>query len=90
LPVNTPLANGPFEFRDHAAYYFFDRAMVAFEMQQRNGKDTGEIREVFPRKCEDELWSVWWWANSEDKARAKMERWRQQPPMIEPGHSVAG
>jgi hypothetical protein len=23
------------------------------------------------------LWSIWWWANGGDKARAKMERWRE-------------
>jgi hypothetical protein len=22
-------------------------------------------------------WEVWWWVNSDDKARMKMERWRR-------------
>jgi hypothetical protein len=36
------------------------------------------MREVFGEKWGVEMWSVWWWANSEEKARAKIERWRRE------------
>lgn len=36
-----------------------------------------DIEAVFRRRWRRAAWSVWWWANGEEKARAKMERWRE-------------
>jgi hypothetical protein len=77
--VNSPRANDAYLMDDHASDYYFDRAMVAFEKFENHASDLQCIREVFPRKWEDTLWSIFWWANSEDKARTKMERWREEP-----------
>jgi hypothetical protein len=77
--VSSPRGNDAYIMRDHASDYYLDRAMVAFEKFENRASDLQSIREVFPRKWEDTLWSVWWWANSEDKARVKMERWREEP-----------
>lgn len=77
--VSAPPPNDAYTMRDHANDYYLDRAMVAFEKFESHAPGLQSIREVFPTKWEDTLWSVWWWANSEDKARAKMERWREQP-----------
>jgi hypothetical protein len=63
--------------RDHASDYFIDRALVAFEMHESPGEERRDIREAFAENWDDMLWCVWWWANSEEKARALMERWRE-------------
>lgn len=82
--IRSPVITGPtptdaYTLHDHASDFYLDRAMVAFEKFESRGSQLLSIRELFPRKWEDALWSVWWWANSEDKARAKMERWRGEP-----------
>lgn len=71
--------NHAYKMRDHADEYFLEQVMVAFEVDQNPYLDRRDIREVFPKKWDDMLWCIWWWANGEDKARAKMERWRQEP-----------
>lgn len=67
--------------RDHANHHFLDSVLVEFERYEKkegqDGKKLADMRTVFETKWEDGLWSVWWWANGEDKARAKMERWRE-------------
>ena len=78
-PINAPPNQQMYTLRDHANYHFLDHALVAFELHENPARELSNIREVFPRIWGDELWSIWWWANSEDKARAKMERWRQVP-----------
>jgi hypothetical protein len=65
-----------YTLEDHARWYFLDRALVAFELHEDRGKEKMCCREAWAENGENVLWSVWWWANSEDKARAKMERWR--------------
>jgi hypothetical protein len=80
----SPAIHGPrgaqiYKLRDHAYHYLLDRALVAFELHENKGPTLRGIREVFPNKWADGSWSVWWWAGSEEKARAKMERWRQEP-----------
>jgi hypothetical protein len=80
----SPAIHGPtgtqiYKLRDHAYHYLLDRALVAFELHENKGSNLRGIREVFPNKWEDGSWSVWWWAGSEEKVRAKMERWRQEP-----------
>ncbi|KAH3906174.1 hypothetical protein HBH56_209480 [Parastagonospora nodorum] len=77
--ITAPTSTDAYTIRDHASDFFFDRVTVAFEKFESRDSQLLSIREVFPRKWEDALWSVWWWANSEDKARAKMERWREVP-----------
>ncbi|KAF2029419.1 hypothetical protein EK21DRAFT_67846, partial [Setomelanomma holmii] len=77
--IPAPRNDQLFDIKDHANEYFLDAAMVEFERCERKadgGVELESIRNVFESRWEDGLWSVWWWANGEDKARAKMERWR--------------
>lgn len=69
---------------DHAAYYFLDRALVAFELYEKKDDGLINMRNAFRKRQGKMLWSVWWWANSEDTARAKMERWREAQPVAKP------
>jgi hypothetical protein len=74
--ISAPsVATKAYVLNDHASDYFLDRALAAFEMYERPGERRC-IREAFVEYGDDMIWGVWWWANSEDKARAKMERWR--------------
>ncbi|KAH7095508.1 hypothetical protein FB567DRAFT_460445 [Paraphoma chrysanthemicola] len=77
----SPLDGQLYNLRDHANHHFLDSVLVEFERYERkqsqDGKKLADIRGVFESKWEDGLWSIWWWANGEDKARAKMERWRE-------------
>jgi len=77
--IRAPTHEQMYKLKDLAHYYYHDRAMVAFELHENKGAHLRYIREVFPRKWGDESWAIWWWANGEDKARAKMERWRREP-----------
>ncbi|KAF2661432.1 hypothetical protein K491DRAFT_647843 [Lophiostoma macrostomum CBS 122681] len=52
-----------------------DRVKVEFDLHAGPGKP--DIMTVLHRRLGSEVrWGVWWWANSEVKARMKMERWR--------------
>tara|TARA_R110002003_G_scaffold32_7_gene1960 strand:+ start:16645 stop:17268 length:624 start_codon:yes stop_codon:yes gene_type:complete len=79
--VTAPADEQLYDLRDHANHYFLDSVLVEFERYEKkatgDGKKRDNIRSVFETRWENVLWSVWWWANSEDKARAKMERWRE-------------
>ncbi|KAF2255818.1 hypothetical protein BU26DRAFT_412053 [Trematosphaeria pertusa] len=85
-PATTEL----FNIDDLSAEFFKDRALVAFEKYEKKylkmvGEDVREdeekdIRKVFKTRWPKVWWMVWWWANSEEKARAKMERWREEVP----------
>ncbi|KAH7085860.1 hypothetical protein BKA63DRAFT_28053 [Paraphoma chrysanthemicola] len=81
----TPVDGHLFTLRDHANHHLLDSVLVEFERferkQSKDGKELADMRGVFESKWEDGLWSVWWWANGEDKARAKMERWRESESM---------
>jgi hypothetical protein len=70
--------------RDHACHYYLDTALVAFERNENRDQGLINIRDVFPKMQSKILWTVWWWANSEDKAKAKMERWREAQPIANP------
>jgi hypothetical protein len=78
LPETRPLANYVFALRDHAAWHYFDRVMVAFELKEDRADGLRDVREVFGEKWGGEMWGVWWWVNSEEKAQTKMERWRRE------------
>ncbi|KAH8731219.1 hypothetical protein GQ44DRAFT_767767 [Phaeosphaeriaceae sp. PMI808] len=75
-PVGMPLYGQLYNLNDYASYYFMDRALVAFELHESHKGKLRDIRDVFRGKWDDTLWSVWWWANSEEKARLKIGRWR--------------
>ncbi|KAF2833332.1 hypothetical protein CC86DRAFT_8359 [Ophiobolus disseminans] len=79
--VNEPANDQLYALKDHASYYFLDRALVAFELHENPAKKLRNIREVFLEEWGDNLWGVWWWGNSEDKVRARLERWRAEPRM---------
>jgi hypothetical protein len=72
----SALGEALFKVADHAKRYFADRVMVEFEKQELSRREAKEIRTVFPQVWEEVRWWVWWWAESEDKARMKMERLR--------------
>lgn len=80
-PVNAPVENELYAIKDHANHYFLDRALVAFEKHENADKNLRSIREVMAEKWDNQLWSIWWWGNSEDKVRAKLERWRAAEEM---------
>ena len=76
--IHAPaLGQALFRVPDHAKRYFYDRAMVAFEMWETKRTGLKDIRTVFPKKWEEIRWCIWWWAGSEEKARMKMERLRE-------------
>ncbi|KAE8850294.1 hypothetical protein PTNB85_00710 [Pyrenophora teres f. teres] len=76
-PIGLPaLGKGLFRVvADYTRMYLSERAMVAFEMHESRREDMRVVRTAFPREWKHMQWSIWWWANSEDKARMKMERW---------------
>jgi hypothetical protein len=77
VPISPPsLGQGLFQMPDHAKRYFADKAMTAFELQERRQTSAKDFRTVFPTVWKNVQWSVWWWAGSEEKARMKMERWK--------------
>jgi hypothetical protein len=64
---------------DHAKRYFRDSAVTAIEREEAIRNDVKPARDVFDGEWQNRgLWSVWWWANSEDKARAIIARWREK------------
>jgi len=71
------LGEALFKVPDHAKRYFYDRAMVAFEMWETKRTGFRDIRTAFPKAWEQIRWCIWWWAGSEEKARMKMERLRE-------------
>ncbi|KAF2691361.1 hypothetical protein K458DRAFT_426689 [Lentithecium fluviatile CBS 122367] len=58
---------------DDSAAFFESRALLQAE------GDLGRLSDVkhcWRKEWGETWWTVWWWANSEEKARAKMERWK--------------
>lgn len=78
--MQLPGANGLFAVVDDTAAWLKEKALTRFEMDakksERKGERLKDIREVFEERWSQTWWGIWWWANSEEKARAKMERWR--------------
>ena len=67
---------------DYAKGYFVDSAVAAIEKGEDYVKNMRSVRDIFTGKWQRHgLWSVWWWANSEDKARAIISRWIERPNM---------
>lgn len=65
---------------DHARRYFRDSAVTAIEEDEGFRVDLRPASDIFQGEWHSRgLWSVWWWANSEDKARAIITRWREKP-----------
>ncbi|KAL5116751.1 hypothetical protein ACEQ8H_005363 [Pleosporales sp. CAS-2024a] len=75
--IAAPPLDKAYRMRDLAGNFYLEGALIAFEKHEDGGAGTKEMRKLFPERWGEELWSVWWWANSEDKARAKMERWKR-------------
>ncbi|KAF2869694.1 hypothetical protein BDV95DRAFT_576059 [Massariosphaeria phaeospora] len=48
-------------------------------LYMRRGEGLLEVTDIFDKHWPIVRWMIWWWANSEDKARMKMERWREAP-----------
>lgn len=69
---------------DHAKRYFRESAVTAIESNEDFREDLRPARDMFHGIWQNQgLWSVWWWANSEDKARAIITRWRRKPQDIQ-------
>lgn len=65
---------------DLARRYFRDSAVAAVEQAEGLRDDLRPARDTFDGEWQRRgLWSVWWWANSEDKACAIITRWREKP-----------
>ncbi|KAF2739870.1 hypothetical protein EJ04DRAFT_483284 [Polyplosphaeria fusca] len=56
--------------------YLEKRAIGQFDTHADHSKQ--DISNVWTKNWEEIRWSIWWWADSDDKARAKMERWREE------------
>ncbi|KAF2636981.1 hypothetical protein P280DRAFT_472500 [Massarina eburnea CBS 473.64] len=76
-------ANGTdlFDIVDDMSTWLREKALVRFDMHSkrlaaRDWTKIKGIKTVFAYEWERVWWRIWWWANSEDKAVAKMERWR--------------
>ncbi|KAF1364750.1 hypothetical protein EJ07DRAFT_57319, partial [Lizonia empirigonia] len=63
---------------DYSRRYFVDSATAAIENGESYDETRRPVQVVFAGRwrCSG-FWSVWWWANSEDKARAVIARWRE-------------
>jgi hypothetical protein len=65
---------------DYTGQYFVDSAVAAIG----DGESREDIRPARLFLTEEwpscGLWNVWWWADSEDKARAIIADWREKPP----------
>ncbi|KAF2189719.1 hypothetical protein K469DRAFT_561973 [Zopfia rhizophila CBS 207.26] len=79
---NALLANinivmrGLVPLRDLQDEWLRERVLGQFYVRAR--RDRKDIEGSFKRPWKKEVrWGIWWWANSEEKARAKMERWRR-------------
>ncbi|KAF1972866.1 hypothetical protein BU23DRAFT_554710 [Bimuria novae-zelandiae CBS 107.79] len=64
---------------DESATYFSRAIMTRFEADMKKDFHTVKRLETIIESQREEWnkvwWEVWWWANSEDKARVKIERW---------------
>lgn len=47
-------------------------------MSTRREGQAGNVKDVFEKQWGTVRWMVWWWAASEEKARTKMARWRDE------------
>lgn len=68
-----------FMINDHARCYFRDAAVTAIEHGEEIRVELRPARNILDGEWQRQgLWRVWWWANSEDKARAIITRWRER------------
>ncbi|PSN73189.1 hypothetical protein BS50DRAFT_483486 [Corynespora cassiicola Philippines] len=73
-----------FAFEDHTYSWLMERVLKVFDEEARP-KDfelPGHLpltnsSGMLDNGWKDCMWAIWWWAGSEEKARAKMERWRE-------------
>jgi len=64
----------------HARRYFRSSTVTAIESNEGLREDLRPVRDILQGERQNRgLWSAWWWANSEDKARAIITRWREKP-----------
>jgi hypothetical protein len=60
---------------------------VKLAMDRYCRPDSPDTRAKFDSRWAEEVrWKVWWWANSEDKARMKMNRWMESSTSALPGN----
>jgi hypothetical protein len=84
----APRGRPNFDLEDDLSNWLRKKALERFGMWAREDNNTRgrgslvkPIEDVFHKKWNDIWWECWWWANSEDKAGAKMERWRRVEPV---------
>jgi hypothetical protein len=88
----APPAQGPFNRRlgqilrastsvkDLTSCYLSGATIAAIEAGEVYKKGRRRARDAFAHEWQRRgFWSVWWWANSEDKARAIIARWMDMP-----------
>jgi hypothetical protein len=59
IPVN---ANNAYKMRDHAAEYFLEKVLVAFDVRANPDPRLRDVKECSKEKWDNALWGVWWWA----------------------------
>jgi hypothetical protein len=60
---------------DSLSKWLQDKAMRGFDLNTRREGQGRDVKDVFEKQWGTVRWMVWWWAASEEKARAKMARW---------------
>ncbi|KAF1956285.1 hypothetical protein CC80DRAFT_413970 [Byssothecium circinans] len=75
--VSNPSPTGLFNVVDDMSSWLKEKALVNFDLQSEYHPVARDIAAVFDKEWKKVWWNVWQWANSEDKASAKMERWRR-------------
>lgn len=70
----TPV-DGLYPIGDLLDAWLNERCITQFDLYAKPGRQ--DISNIFNDKFKEHVrWQIWWWANSEEKARMKMERWR--------------
>ncbi|KAH7559426.1 hypothetical protein BM1_04363 [Bipolaris maydis] len=80
----NPLVPRLLDIPDWAMTYLVHGVICEFEKDKSCQEGLVDMKSVFEKKWKEVQWEVWWWANNDDKARMKMERWRQVQASIDP------
>ena len=66
--------------KDTTGCYLSGATIAAIEAGEVHKKGRRRAKDAFAHEWQRRgFWSVWWWANSEDKARAIIARWMDTP-----------
>jgi hypothetical protein len=75
-----PIPRASVSVKDLTSRYLSGATIAAIEAGEVYKKGRRRARDAFAHEWQRRgFWSVWWWANSEDKARAIIARWMDMP-----------